>query len=196
MPVDGMWEYMYSICVFLQWIRLLRVLSVSRRLGPLVILVIRMGQDISKFAVVYFLFLIAFSILIRGSMPGEYYAQCPLFDNSSEDGFRRKTAASDASGDELEVETPAKCWSAWFIIRTFLQAAWGELFIEDMRTDAAVLGLAVLWVVMNLLLYVCLDPELALAGRQHGGCTDVLCEGGRSPTGLQSCLSERQGAGP
>ena len=161
-----MWEYMYSICVFFLWVRLLRVLSLSRRLGPLVILVIRMAQDISKFAVIYFVFLVAFSVLIRGSMPGDYYGECPLSDDSSEDGFgKRKTA----SGDELEVETPAKCWSAWFITRTFLQAASGELFLEDMRTDASVLGLVVLWVVMNLLLYAFLDPKLALAGREHGG---------------------------
>ncbi len=55
--------------VFLLWVRMLRTLSVSTRMGPFVILIVRMGQDISKFAVVYAVFLIAFSVLIRGSMP-------------------------------------------------------------------------------------------------------------------------------
>jgi hypothetical protein len=69
-------------------------------------------------------------------------------DDTDEGKVRRKAASA---GDE-EAETPAKCWSAWFIIRVFLQAAYGELFLEDMRTDAAVIALMALWVVMNLLL--------------------------------------------
>jgi hypothetical protein len=55
--------------VFLLWVRMLRILSVSKTMGPFVILTVSMGQDISKFAVVYAVFLIAFSVLIRGSMP-------------------------------------------------------------------------------------------------------------------------------
>ncbi len=55
--------------MFLLWVRTLRVLSVSKTMGPLVILIVNMGHDIGNFAAVYAVFLMAFSVLIRGSMP-------------------------------------------------------------------------------------------------------------------------------
>lgn len=125
--IDGMWVYMYSLSLFLQWVRGLRVLSVSDEFGPLVIIIIRMGSDILRFALVYLVFLIAFSVVIRGSMPYDYAAHC-------------------------SADTPATCWMTWSFIRTFIQASGGEVYLEDMKTDAAVGSMMILWVVMNLLL--------------------------------------------
>lgn len=128
--VDGMWVYMYSISLFLLWVRMLRILSVSKRLGPFVILVVQMGRDISMFAVVYAIFLAAFSVLIRGSMPYSY---------------------DECNGGPDDPE-PYKCWTMWWVLRTFIQASGGEIYVDDMKTDAAMIGLILLWIVMNLLL--------------------------------------------
>ena len=156
MPLYGMWEYMYAWCVFFLWVRLLRVLSVSRKLGPLVIIVIRMGQDISSFAVIYGIFLIAFGFLIRGSMPGHFNADCSYIPTvEAEEAARRKgTDALLGEDSELspEPDWPVKCFKSWFIVRAFIQAAFGEPFLKDMKTDAAVFAVMGLWVVMNLIL--------------------------------------------
>eukprot|EP00961_Rhodomonas_salina_P119243 1604678-Rhodomonas_salina.3 len=68
----GRWVTLYSACVFLQWTRVLRILSVSKSLGPLVIIVKRTGADIAKFALVWFILLLAFSVLLRGTNPDDY----------------------------------------------------------------------------------------------------------------------------
>jgi len=124
--------------VFLLWVRMLRLLSVSKRLGPFVILVVSMGQDIGLFAVVYAIFLAAFSVLIRGSMPLSY---------------------QHCTGGPDDPE-PYKCWDTWWVVRTFIQASGGDIYMDDMKTDASVFGLMALWVIMNLLLCTSLPSSI------------------------------------
>ncbi len=74
--VGRVWLLLYSMSLFLLWCRLLRILTVSRRWGPEVVLILRMGKDILRFALIWMLLLVAFSCLLRGSVSSELHQLC------------------------------------------------------------------------------------------------------------------------
>jgi len=137
-PIDRLWAFYYSISVFLLWFRLLRVLSTSSSLGPLINVIIRMGQDILQFGLVWMLLIMGFSVLLRGSTVSEYQQIC-------------LEHLEDPEVDLGDIPLAA-CWRGWWVIRTFVQAFGGEIWLDEMQTDAALFSVMILFVVMNLLM--------------------------------------------
>lgn len=183
-PVGRLFAYYYSISLALLWARLLRIFSVSKNLGPLVILIIHMGsarhpalqvpmalldvpfstpprrpchgwdsglsslpavdgvvgwrgpgrRDMVYFGVIWGVLLLSFSVLIHGSTGGLMSEACR------------------AHGAEEAGVPIAACWQSWWVVRTFVQALAAEVWIEDMTTDASMLGLTLCFLIMNVLL--------------------------------------------
>ena len=59
---------MYSLCLFFMWLRVLRLISVNKDLGPLVVVIGRMGRDMCVFGVIWMVLLLAFSSALYGTM--------------------------------------------------------------------------------------------------------------------------------
>ena len=59
---------MYSLSLFFMWLRVLRLTSVNKDLGPLVVVIGRMGRDMCVFGVIWMVLLLAFSSALYGTM--------------------------------------------------------------------------------------------------------------------------------
>lgn len=125
--VNGFSKMFYSLSLFCLWTRLLRVLSVDKTLGPLVLVFRRMGRDTLIFGVMWMVFLMAFSVALHGSGIEPDPTTC------AEGGMK------------------ASCWETWWIVRTYFQS-FGEPFFSEMNSDASMLGLMICWIVMNIIL--------------------------------------------
>lgn len=119
----------YSVSLFCLWVRLLRILSADRKLGPLVLILRSMVADTLNFGVMWVMLWMAFSVFIFGSGINN-----DVNNNACE-----------------ESEFPGACSSGWWVIRTYFQAM-GEPIIEEMSTMSSVIILMMLWVMMNLVL--------------------------------------------
>jgi len=65
---------MYSLSLFFMWLRVLRLVSVNKDLGPLVVVIGRMGRDMCVFGVIWMVLLLAFSSALYGTMMHEDFS--------------------------------------------------------------------------------------------------------------------------
>ncbi|KAJ1482776.1 hypothetical protein T484DRAFT_2637325 [Baffinella frigidus] len=127
--------YCMSLCFL--WISQLRVLSVHRSIGPLVLIFLNMCSDVANFFVMLVFFVIAFSVLIFGSgvTSGNAYAAENASQQCQEEGGMY-----------------AGCTTWWWFSRTVLQS-FGEFSLEEMTTGISIIWLMILFMVVNLILY-------------------------------------------
>jgi hypothetical protein len=57
----------YSVSLFFMWLRVLHLISVNKDLGPLVVVIGRMGRDMLIFGVIWGVLLLAFSSAVHGT---------------------------------------------------------------------------------------------------------------------------------
>eukprot|EP00293_Proteomonas_sulcata_P014149 CAMPEP_0184298546 /NCGR_PEP_ID=MMETSP1049-20130417/9339_1 /TAXON_ID=77928 /ORGANISM="Proteomonas sulcata, Strain CCMP704" /LENGTH=530 /DNA_ID=CAMNT_0026608707 /DNA_START=47 /DNA_END=1639 /DNA_ORIENTATION=+ len=128
LPIHRLNKSYYSACLSLLWARFLRIFAVNKAVGPLVIMVRKMGIDLLKFGLVWTVMWIAFAIAMNGSVDG-----------------------NDSPYDCEHEMADYKCTSWWFFVRTFFQAM-GEPMLVEHRTDASVITLVFLFIIMNVVL--------------------------------------------
>jgi len=128
-PMPEMTSLFYGVCLFFMWLRILHLLSVHKSLGPLVVVIKRMANDIFTFSAVWGILLLAFSTVMQGST------------------IHLKHEQVDCNSDNLQL----RCWSSWWIVRSYFQS-FGQPFFEEMGTDGENWITIVMWPVMNMML--------------------------------------------
>lgn len=152
------WMLLYSITACGLWTRLLRMLSVEKRMGILVITIQAMFVDILRFGIIWLMLWMAFAILMRGSALEESqwnfdYASCGLSDASLDDAALDDAVrrASRTPTEDEEGKEGMSCWPSWWLLKLFFQSM-GEFYNDDIRTDAEMITLMLMFVVMNIML--------------------------------------------
>ena len=133
----------YSISLFFMWLRVLHLISVNKDLGPLVVVIGRMGRDMLTFGVIWGVLLLAFSSAVHGTG----LENTPEVEEAC-NALMAGGAAAAGRGDSF---VRMRCWSGWWILRTYYQA-FGQPFFEDLTTDASNMITIIMWPVMNLML--------------------------------------------
>ena len=127
----------YAVALFFMWLRVLRLISVNKDLGPLVVVIGRMGRDMCVFGVIWMVLLLAFSTAVYGAeITSQATGQC------------ENTGGTRGGGLDI---VRMRCWSSWWILRTYYQA-FGQPFFEDLTTDGSNVWTIIMWPVMNLML--------------------------------------------
>ncbi len=133
----------YTGALFFMWLRVLRLMSVNKNLGPLVIVMGRMGRDMCVFAAIWGILLVAFSTALAGANDSGLTSPVHLHCADSSDEYD----AARVAGGFLRM----RCWSSWWIVRTYYQA-FGQPFFEDLTTDGSNMLAMIMWPIMNLML--------------------------------------------
>jgi len=130
------WKFCYGCSLFFLWLRFLRILSIFRSLGILVLVIFKMLRDMPGFLVVFCIFTFSFSSLLYGAgNPDGVIDKCHL-----------------VSGDpEMADYSVANCLSFWWFLRTLLQG-FGELYLEEMTNVVAVMVAIAAFVILNVVL--------------------------------------------
>jgi len=130
------WKLCYGCSLFFFWLRFLRILSIVRSLGILVLVVVKMLGDMPGFIVVFTIISLAFSSLLFGfGNPRGIIDKCHLIAGDPE--------AADYS--------EASCLPSWWFVRTLL-IGFGDLYLDEMTNVPAVFGAIVAFVVLNVVL--------------------------------------------
>jgi len=133
---DGMQNLFYSLSLFFMWTSAYSILSIHEDLGPLVIVIRRMGTDMVKFAAVWLLLLLAFSCLLLGAeLVVEKTAADPVPVDGGAEGKAHYMGA----------------WASWWFWRTYYQAM-GQPFFDEMPSLASNATTIVMWPIMNVMM--------------------------------------------
>jgi hypothetical protein len=139
----GFADSYYAGALFFMWLRVLRLMSVNKNLGPLVIVMGRMGRDMCVFAAIWGVLLVAFSTALAGANDTGLTSPVDLLCADSSD----EVDAARLAGGFMRI----RCWSSWWIVRTYYQA-FGQPFFEDLTTDGSNMLAMLMWPIMNLML--------------------------------------------
>jgi hypothetical protein len=134
----GMQNLHYSLSLFFMWTSAYSIMSIHKDLGPLVIVIRRMGTDMVKFAAVWLLLLLAFSCLLLGA----------------ELAVDQASAAVEGSGEVKEHYMGG--WASWWFWRTYYQAM-GQPFFDEMASTASNATTILMWPVMNVMMVSLLE---------------------------------------
>eukprot|EP00290_Baffinella_frigidus_P005867 CAMPEP_0180138028 /NCGR_PEP_ID=MMETSP0986-20121125/12607_1 /TAXON_ID=697907 /ORGANISM="non described non described, Strain CCMP2293" /LENGTH=531 /DNA_ID=CAMNT_0022079689 /DNA_START=1 /DNA_END=1596 /DNA_ORIENTATION=- len=134
---EDLYLQLYCLSLCFLWISQLRVLSVHRSMGPLVLIFLNMCTDVANFFFMLCFFLIAFSVLIFGS--------------GATTGMARTDAEAMAQC-KADGEIYATCTPGWWFIRTVLQS-FGEFSLDQMTNFVSIFWIGVVFVTFNLVLF-------------------------------------------
>lgn len=129
--VTTSWKFYYGVSLFFLLLRALRVLAIFQRLGLLVLVIIRMGQDVINFLVVFALFTLSFAVL--------------LFDAGTSKPYLEQDSCADGEAGF------ASCLGIWWLLRTFLQG-FGELYLEEMENSIVFVMAIAAFLMLNVML--------------------------------------------
>jgi hypothetical protein len=115
---------MYSLSLCFMWLRVLRLVSVNKDLGPLVVVVGRMGRDMCVFGVIWIVLLLAFSSALYGTMMHEDFS-------ASRSASVRKRFCISAKGKSLGAPCTVICFICVYVVNLPEHALEGDARVQD-----------------------------------------------------------------
>ena len=165
-----LWELMYGCSLFFLCLRALRILSIFRSLGLMVIVTFRMMVDVNKWFVVFVIFAFSATMVLVGmGNPRSIVDKCEVEIGGSQtlNGRRGTVYEAGEAGDFVY----ASCSTLWPFYRTLFQG-FGEFFLEEMTNELSVLFLVLTFLILNVIL---LNLLIAM---MSGTYAEVLSKGG------------------
>ena len=133
------WSLAYGVCLFLAWFRVLRSFTLSK-LGMLVGMFHTMLIDVSIFIVIYFVCLVACTMLFIGiASPDILKPTCMEGDLEPPEGH------PDAAKMNIQ------CRSTYILLRTLFQS-FGDFYLDEMANTPAVFYLIFTFILLNVVL--------------------------------------------
>ena len=169
-----LWKLMYGCSLFFLCLRALRILSIFRSLGLMVIVTFRMMVDVNKWFVVFVIFAFSATMVLVGmGNPRSIVDKCEVEIGDSQtlnatlNGRRGTVYEAGEAGDFVY----ASCSTLWPFYRTLFQG-FGEFFLEEMTNELSVIFLVLTFLILNVIL---LNLLIAM---MSGTYAEVLSKGG------------------
>ena len=169
-----LWKLMYGCSLFFLCLRALRILSIFRSLGLMVIVTFRMIVDVYKWLVVFVIFAFSATMVLVGmGNPRSIVDKCEVEIGDSQtlnatlNGRRGTVYEAGEAGDFVY----ASCSTLWPFYRTLFQG-FGEFFLEEMTNELSVIFLVLTFLILNVIL---LNLLIAM---MSGTYAEVLSKGG------------------